>query len=176
MKAIAVFLAAAAFAGAAHADTAQDMVASLVTKLCMPAVETLTAPEKLPEGAVVMNADAKKKMGMDPRSTAWIYTASNDKVVLEMGIGGCNVIAQNTGDESYLKALETALGETYPNTYVDTDDATGGGLRWRNYVVPLAKPNAIGMRSEALSVTYSTADTPAGGKMFFVAVLESQKK
>ena len=177
MKAAIVALAAiAALTGAAHAETAADMVARLATTLCMPTVETLTAPESLPPDGVAMTADQKKQLGMDPRSTAWMYAADDDKVVLEMGPGGCNVIAQNTGDETYLKALDTALSQTYPKSYVDTDEATGAHLRWRNYVVPLAKPNAIGMRSEALSVTYSTADTPKSGRMFFVAVLESQKR
>lgn len=170
------FAAAALFAGAAHAETAADMVARFATRVCMPSVETLTAPETLPEGGAAMTADQKKKMGMDQRTTAWIYPASNDKVVLEMGPGGCNVIAQNTGDESYLKTLEAALATTYPHSYVETDEPTGKGLRWRNYVVPLAKPNPVGARAEALSVTYSTKQTPAGGRMFYVGVLESQKR
>jgi hypothetical protein len=61
--------------------------------------------------------------------------------------------------------------------YVESDMASGGDkLRWRNYVVPLAADAKAKGEAQALSVTYSTAETKPAGRMFFVGVLPSQKK
>jgi hypothetical protein len=172
-------LALALLAGTAHAEAAADLVARLAARVCVPNVlKPAAAPLALPPGGVLMSAAAKKAVGIDARATAWRYGAADDKVVLEMGPGGCNVLAEATGDESYLKALEHAVMIDHPSLYIETDEATAGGdnVRWRTYALPLDGHAEGALAQEELSVTYSTAATSPAGRMFFVGVVPSQKK
>jgi len=160
-------------------ESAAALVARLVSKGCMRIVENTTAePVTLvPAGGTALNAAQKKTIGMDPRSQAWTYVASNDVVALEVGPEGCNVFTQSTGDESYLKVLEDSVSAVHPRMYVELDEAGGGDkLRWRNYMVPLAADGTGKGPVQALSVTYATAETKAAGRTFFVGVLPSLRR
>jgi hypothetical protein len=174
----ALALAIAVLAGTAQAETAADLVARLTARVCVPTVLKPSAgPLAIPPGGVLMSAAAKKALGIDARATAWRYGATNDKVVLEMGPGGCNVIAEATGDETYLKTLEQAVMADHPSLYIETDEPTAGdNIRWRTYLLPLDGHADGALAQEALSVTYSTAATAPAGRMFFVGVVPSRKK
>lgn len=162
----------------AHAETASALVARLAADGCMPIVAGGDfKPSQAPAGGVVMTDAQKKTLGMHQTSQAWVYAGSDDKVVLEVGREGCNVFSQASGDESYLKALEQRISAKHPRMYVESDMASGGDkLRWRNYVVPLAVDATAKGEAQALSVTYSTAETKPDGRMFFVGVLASQQR
>src|SRR5262245_44345358 len=98
-------------AGAAHAEKESVLAARLVRDGCIPIVKNAAlANANVPTGGSVMTTAQKTAIGINPSSSAWSYPGEDDEVILELGREGCNVFTAATGDESFLKPLEQAVG------------------------------------------------------------------
>jgi hypothetical protein len=173
-----VIAAALVLPSAAHAEPAGALVGRLVRDGCMPIIKAGKMPKKpeLPEGGVLLSASEKAALHLsdEQNSRAWAYQADTDRVVLELNKEGCNVFAVSTGDESYLKAVEAAVGAKHPRFQVERDEPTvEANLRNRTYAVPWAEKRKKKGAIQKLDITYSTAAAAPGERMFFVGVLPS---
>ncbi len=170
--------AALALPSAAHAEPTGALVGRLVRDGCMPIIREGKMPKKpeLPEGGVLLSAAEKAALHLsdEQNSRAWAYQADTDRVVLELNKEGCNVFAVSSGDESYLKAVEAAVGAKHPRFQLERDAPTvEANLRNRTYAVPWAEKRKKKGAIQKLDITYSTAAAPPGERMFFVGVLPS---